>query len=269
MIAGIPDLHTGYIGSGAVDAYAGHLTISTSSWIGCEVPFKRTDVFHQVASVPGLRAGSYLVANNHDTAGLCLQWLRDFDRLEWRSSRFGHTAYEHLATLAATVPPGSGGVLFTPWLNGERSPVDDRTLRAAFLNISMTTERAHLVRAVLEGVAFNARWLLDSVERFIKRPMPVLRILGGGAVSDLWCQIHADILDRRIERVVRPDVCKPARRRALCLDVAGQYRPRRRRCASPQSTPRSIPTPTREGHMRPCTPSTAVCTIVSTGCTRD
>ncbi len=95
-------------------------------------------------------------------------------------------------------------MLFTPWLNGERSPVEDRTLRAAFLNISMTTERAHLVRAVLEGVAFNARWLLDAVERFIKRPMPVLRIIGGGAVSDLWCQIHADILDRRIERVADP-----------------------------------------------------------------
>jgi xylulokinase len=60
------------------------------------------------------------------------------------------------------------------------------------------------VRAVLEGVAFNARWLLDSVERFIKRPMTTLRILGGGAVSDLWCQIHADILERRIERVAAP-----------------------------------------------------------------
>jgi xylulokinase len=95
-------------------------------------------------------------------------------------------------------------VLFTPWLNGERSPVEDRNLRAAFLNISMTTERPHLIRAVLEGVAFNARWLLDAVERFTKRPMPVLRILGGGAISDLWCQIHADILNRRIEQVADP-----------------------------------------------------------------
>ena len=204
VIAGIPDLHTGYIGSGAVDAYAGHLTISTSSWIGCEVPFKRTDVFHQVASVPGVRARSYLIANNHETAGLCLQWLRDSIGLNGGAAATGDTAYELLTTLAATAPAGSGGVLFTPWLNGERSPVEDRTLRAAFLNISMTTERAHLVRAVLEGVAFNARWLLDSVERFIRRPMPVLRILGGGAVSDLWCQIHADILDRRIERVAQP-----------------------------------------------------------------
>jgi xylulokinase len=204
VVAGIPDLHTGYIGSGAVAPYAGHVTISTSAWIGCEVPFKRTDVFHQVASVPGLRSGSYLVANNHDTAGICLQWLRDSVGASDAPARPGGDGYDRLTALASTAPAGAGGVMFTPWLNGERSPVDDRTLRAAFLNISMTTERAHLVRAVLEGVAFNARWLLDSVERFVKRPMPVLRILGGGAVSDLWCQIHADILERRIERVEAP-----------------------------------------------------------------
>ena len=94
--------------------------------------------------------------------------------------------------------------MFTPWLNGERSPVEDRTLRGAFLNISLGTGRGHLVRAVLEGVAFNARWLLDAVEGFIKRPLASLRILGGGAQSDLWCQIHADILGRRIERVAEP-----------------------------------------------------------------
>jgi xylulokinase len=204
VVAGIPDLHTAYIGSGAVAPYAGHVTISTSAWIGCEVPFKRTDVLHQVASVPALRKGSYLVANNHETAGLCLQWLRDSVGVCGGTAASGNDGYEQLTALASTVPPGAGGVLFTPWLNGERSPVDDRTLRAAFLNISMTTERAHLVRAVLEGVAFNARWLLDSVERFIKRPMTTLRILGGGAVSDLWCQIHADILERRIERVAAP-----------------------------------------------------------------
>jgi xylulokinase len=204
VVAGIPDLHTGYIGSGAVAPYAGHVTISTSAWIGCAVPFKRTDVFHQIASVPGLRAGSYLVANNHETAGVCLQWLTDSIDPGDDTDPSSNASYERLTALASTAPVGSGGVLFTPWLNGERSPVDDRTLRAAFLNISMTTDRSHLVRAVLEGVAFNARWLLDSVERFIKRPMPVLRILGGGAISDLWCQIHADILGRRIERVAEP-----------------------------------------------------------------
>jgi xylulokinase len=195
VVAGVPDLHTSFIGSGAVDLYQAHITISTTAWIACEVPFKRTDVLHQMASVPGVRPGRYLVANNHETAGLCLEWLRD--------SVVG-SDYDSLIALANEVPAGSGGVMFTPWLNGERSPVEDRTLRGAFLNISLGTGRGHLVRAVLEGVAFNARWLLDAVEGFIKRPLASLRILGGGAQSDLWCQIHADILGRRIERVAEP-----------------------------------------------------------------
>ncbi len=205
VVAGVPDLHTAFIGSGAVLPYEAHLTISTTAWIACEVPFKRTDVIHQMASVPGLRPNSYLVANNHETAGLCLKWLRESviapdDGL----SGALEPSFDDLIALADTVPPGSDGVIFTPWLNGERSPVEDRTLRGGFLNLSLTTDRAHLIRAVLEGVAFNARWLLDAVEGFIRRPIPVLRILGGGAGSDLWCQIHADILGRRIERVADP-----------------------------------------------------------------
>jgi xylulokinase len=195
VIAGVPDLHTSFIGSGAVAPYEAHVTISTTAWIACEVPFKRTDVIHQMASVPGLRPDRYLVANNHETAGLCLKWFRD---------SVVSSDYEGLVAQAAEAPPGSGGLIFTPWLNGERTPVEDRTLRGAFLNISLATERSHMIRAVLEGVAFNARWLLDAVEGFVRRPIPSLRILGGGAQSDLWCQIHADILGRRMERVADP-----------------------------------------------------------------
>jgi xylulokinase len=195
VVAGAPDLHTAFVGSGACRPFQAHITISTTAWIACEVPFKRTDVIHQMASVPGLRPDSYLVANNHETAGLCLKWLRD---------SLVAANYDDLVAMAASAPPGSGGVMFTPWLNGERSPVEDRTLRGAFLNVSLTTQREHMVRAVLEGVAFNARWLLDAVEGFVKRPLPSLRILGGGAQSDLWCQIHADVLNRRIERVADP-----------------------------------------------------------------
>jgi xylulokinase len=201
VVAGVPDLHTAFIGSGAVAPFEAHVTISTTAWIACEVPFKRTDVLHQMATVPGLRPGAYLVANNHETAGLCLKWLR-----ESLLSTDGAPApsYEDLCSLAAHAPPGSGGVIFTPWLKGERSPVEDRTLRGGFLNLSIDTDRGRLVRAVLEGVAFNARWLLDAVEGFVSRQLPALRILGGGAASDLWCQIHADILGRRIERVAEP-----------------------------------------------------------------
>src|SRR4029077_19906944 len=77
VVAGVPDLHTAFLGSGAVAPYEAHITISTSAWIACEVPFKRTDVLHQMGTVPGLRPGAYLVANNHDTAGVCVQGLAD------------------------------------------------------------------------------------------------------------------------------------------------------------------------------------------------
>ena len=77
VVCGVPDLHTAFLGSGAVAPYEAHITISTTSWIACEVPFKRTDVIHQMATVPGLRPGAYLVANNHETAGLCLKWFKD------------------------------------------------------------------------------------------------------------------------------------------------------------------------------------------------
>jgi xylulokinase len=88
-----------------------------------------------------------------------------------------------------------------PWLQGERSPVEDKFVRAGWLNLSLRTDLSMLVRSVLEGVAYNSRWLLDVYEKFIRRPVPSVRLLGGGAQSDLWCQIYADVLDRPVEQV--------------------------------------------------------------------
>jgi xylulokinase len=199
VISGTPDLHSAACGAGTVLDYETHLAVSTSAWIGLPVPFKKTDIGHQVASVPGLgrSGGSYLVANNHETGGLCLEWVRD--------AVFGeHVAFDELTALAASAEPGSGGILFTPWLNGERSPVDDRNARGGFHNLSLAADRAAMVRAVLEGVAYNNRWLHHAVERFAKRRLDPIRMIGGGALSDLWCQIHADVMGRTIERVVEP-----------------------------------------------------------------
>jgi xylulokinase len=95
-------------------------------------------------------------------------------------------------------------VLFLPWLRGEHTPVDDPTARAAFVDLHATHTTAAMTRAVLEGVALNGRWLLKSVEAYIGRELPVMRILGGGAQSDLWCQIYADVLGRPMERVRDP-----------------------------------------------------------------
>lgn len=196
VVAGTPDLHSAAVGTGALGDFETHMAISTTGWISCPVPFKKTDIARQIASVPGVRPGRYLIANNHETAGLCLQWLRD--------SIGGDDDFDALTATAASAAPGSGSVLFTPWLAGERSPVEDHAARGGFHNLSLQTTRADLVRAVLEGVAYNSRWLHEAVERFAGRRLHPVRVFGGGAQSDLWCQIHADVMDRTIERVADP-----------------------------------------------------------------
>lgn len=145
----------------------------------------------------GLGDGRYLLANSIDSAGICLEWARAqvFDQ---------PPPYEDVLALAASAEPGSGGVVFTPWPAGTRSPVEDRGARAGWHNLSLATTRSQLLRAVLEGVACHARWLHDAVERFAGERLDPIRIVGGGARSDLWCQIAADVLERRIERVADP-----------------------------------------------------------------
>jgi xylulokinase len=109
-----------------------------------------------------------------------------------------------LNEVASSVPVGAHGVLFTPWLNGERSPVDDHTIRGGFHNLSLSSTRADMVRAVFDGVALNSAWLLGAVEKFCKRRFDTLAFVGGGANSDLWSQIHADAMGRRIRQVADP-----------------------------------------------------------------
>lgn len=196
VVTGTPDLHSATYGAGAVHDYEANMAISTTSWITAPVPFKKTDPIHAIASIPGAPPGKYLIVNNQDAAGRCFQWLRD--------TLGDGLGYDELTALAATSVPGSHKVLFTPWLNGERSPIDDRKARGGFHNLSLATTKADMVRAVLEGVALNSRWLLQFTERFAKRRLDDIRLIGGGAASDGWAQILADVLDRRIERVHEP-----------------------------------------------------------------
>jgi xylulokinase len=222
VIMGSPDHQAACIGSGAVRDYEGHIYIGTSSWVQCIIPFKKTDVFHSIASFPTAIPGKYQSVNEQDIAGGCLDFLIN----NIMHGDQGVAPGEHpgdvflrLEEIARTVPPGSHNLIFTPWLNGERTPVDDTTIRAGLYNISKTTTFNHIVRAFLEGVAYNTRWSLGYVENFIKKKMNPLNIIGGGARSNLWCQIFADVLDREI-RQVRDPLQANARGAAFIASVA-------------------------------------------------
>jgi xylulokinase len=199
VLTGLPDLQAAALGAGATSRYATHLALSTTSWISCPVPKKKTDISHSIATVPGLTNDSYLVVNNQDTGAKALEWFRGVLAAAGPS-----LSYDELTALAGTAPCGADGVLFMPWLAGERSPVADRRARGGFANVALASGTASLVRAVLEGVAANSAWLFGHVERFCGRRLSPIRVVGGGARSPLWCQIFADALDRPVEQVPEP-----------------------------------------------------------------
>ncbi len=207
VVVGSPDITSAAVGSGAVRDYEGHLYVGTSSWLTCHIPFKKTDVMHNIGSLPSAIPGKYFVANEQETAGACLNFLRDnvlYHKDLLLAEKELPDVYKIFDQIAENVPAGSGNVIFTPWLYGERTPIDDHTVRSAFFNMSLSTTREHLIRAILEGVAYNSRWLLGYVEKFIKRPMNPINFIGGGANSRVWGQIMADVLNRTIRQVKDP-----------------------------------------------------------------
>jgi xylulokinase len=112
--------------------------------------------------------------------------------------------YKLFDRIASRVPPGSDRLIFLPWLYGERTPIEDHTVRSALVNMSLSTTREHIIRSVLEGVAMNSRWLLGAVEKFSGHRMDTIAMIGGGANSDVWCQIYADVLNRKIKQIEDP-----------------------------------------------------------------
>jgi xylulokinase len=207
VVAGAIDNTAAAIGAGAIDDFDLHLYIGTSSWMAAHVPYKKTDVFSSLASIPCAVPGKYLLTALQATAGGNLTFLRDnilYHKDELLQEAALPDIFKFIDQMAARVPAGSNGVLYTPWIWGERAPVDDKIVRAGLYNLSFNNTRQDIIRAFLEGVALNTRWLLKPVEKFMGRKVKQMNIVGGGAQSDVWCQIFADVLNVEIRQVKDP-----------------------------------------------------------------
>lgn len=207
VVMGMCDTHAAVLGSGAVADGEIHICIGTSSWITCHVPFKRTDLFRYIATMPSAVSGKNMVVCEVLAAGKCVEmFVNEWLRHETTAPADYATGdcYAEFERLAASAPPGCEGLVFLPWLGGSGPPTSDSTARGGFVNWSLRTTRAHAARAVLEGIAYNLRWALAAVERFVGLKEAPLRFIGGGAQSELWCQILADVLDRPIVQVAEP-----------------------------------------------------------------
>jgi len=143
---------------------------------------------------------------HQETAGVCLEWLKNnvlYHEEQLKAETHVTKIYELLDRLAEQASPGADGLIFTPWMYGERAPLDDSFVRAGLYNLGLNHSRQHIIRAVLEGIAFNTRWAMETLEKLYS-PVTELNMVGGGAKSTLWCQIMADITNRKIHQVADP-----------------------------------------------------------------
>lgn len=198
VMVGAGDMASAAIGSGAVSAGETHVYVGTSSWIGAHLPAREKDLSHYTGSICSAQPDKYLCISEQETASGCLEWIKTNVVREF--------SYDQLNEYVSTVEPGSGGVIFTPWLFGERSPLDDPDVRAGFYNLSLEHNRGHMARAVYEGVAVNLKWALTYFEKLVAKTAPVehIYLIGGGAQSDIWCQIFADAFAKPVWRMENP-----------------------------------------------------------------
>lgn len=203
------------IGAGSGSLGDTHIYSGTSGWVGTVVEKQLVDTSAMIAAIVGADPSSFNYFAEMETAGKCLEWVRDhlcLDEIgmfiETKNITEGTekeytSLYDYMSEVIDSVPAGSGGVIFTPWLHGNRCPFEDPNAGGMFFNLSIETGKSQMLRSVIEGVCFHQRWMLEQEAKKVKTS-DVIRFVGGGALSAVTCQILADVTGRTVETVNRP-----------------------------------------------------------------
>ena len=202
------------VGAGATAPGATHIYVGTSGWVSTVVEKQMVDTNARIAAIVGADETFNYFAEM-ETAGKCLEWVRDHlaldeigiyleKHLHADSPEAVHVSlYSYLIESIKNVAPGCGGVLFAPWLHGNRCPFEDGQVKGMFFNIGIETGKSEMIRAVLEGVCFHLRWMLEAQGKKIALP-GTLRFVGGGALAPFTCQLLADITGNTVQTVENP-----------------------------------------------------------------
>jgi xylulokinase len=221
LVSGIPVFGGGGdasligIGAGCVEVGDTHIYLGTSGWVSTIVDKQKVDAINMIAAIVGAQDGNFNYFAEMETAGKCLEWVKDHLALdeidiylekknvvESQESIYTNL-YDYLMESISKIEPGAGGVIFTPWLHGNRCPFEDPNASGIFFNITLNTGKTELIRAVVEGICYHLRWMLECQEKKIKIS-DTIRFVGGGALSPITGQILADITGHSIDITSNP-----------------------------------------------------------------
>lgn len=231
LAAGIPvvngagDISSAALGSGAIDEGELNIRLGTSGGVSGHYRKRKVDIANYCGCIGSTWPREYYLGLAHqETVGICLEWLRNniVYHQQWlKEEMHVDEIFQLLDQLASQAPAGCHNLMFTPWMYGERAPLNDQYVRAGLFNLGLNHTREDIIRAFLEGIAFNMRWALESLEKLYHR-VEYIRAIGGGAKSRLWCQIFSDIIGRPVQQVADPQLAN-AKGVALLASLALGY----------------------------------------------
>ncbi len=198
VAVGMGDGGTTTLGTGTIEPGEGYISLGTSSWVCVVTGSGNMDPDRSISKLKYL--STLRDSGTMQAGGFSYSWLRDtlFSNEALSAEKAGGNVYAVIDELAAASPPGARGVLYLPYLLGERAPLWDTRIKGAFLGLSGATNRADLARGVLEGVAYHMNSIFQTILQVNGlRPADIkrLRLVGGGAKSPLWQQIFADLFE--------------------------------------------------------------------------
>ena len=199
------------IGAGCTKPGDTHIYVGTSGWVSTFMDHQTVDINAMITGVLSAKHGYFNYYAELETAGKCFEWVKDHLALDEVGVYLDQkmitdaeskylSLYDYLSTEVGKVPPGANGAIFTPWLHGNRCPFEDSKAGGMFFNIRIDNGKRDMIRAVLEGICYHLRWLLECVEKKVKTS-DIIRFVGGGALSPLTAQMLADITGRTVETV--------------------------------------------------------------------
>lgn len=200
------------VGAGCTKTGETHIYSGTSGWVSTITDKQVVDIVSMIAAVVGAKENSFNYFAEMETAGKCFEWVKEHLALDEIGIYLNKTdvtegeeavyisLYDYLSETVKKAPAGSNGLIFTPWLHGNRCPFEDPDAAGMFFNIKIETGKTEMLRAVLEGICYHLRWMLECEDKKI-HTSEVIRFVGGGALSRVTCQILADITGRTIETV--------------------------------------------------------------------
>jgi xylulokinase len=204
VLSGINDTQAGAVAAGTFSGTHAGLALGTTAVIVTHLQKKKVNPLRSLFTMPSPLGGGHMLSAENGVAGVAVDYF--LDQAVYADDSFVtpetvDDRYRAFNEAAAASQPGAGGVLFLPWLRGSLAPQGDGRMRGGFLNVGLDTTRTDLTRAVLEGVALNVRWLQDPVEKFINRRISHYIFYGGGARSDLWSSVMADVLGKPVHQM--------------------------------------------------------------------